>query len=363
MTIVDKVINLLQLDKTLTLNEIYNKLPEHTHASIRGNINRYLSSDGEKQFQRVERGIYSVIEIISVSKIDEQTSSVNYMASYYCGDKQINFIHKDFITSSSNIAEGIYARMDDFSSFESLENHISSVRGMLIRDNAISVLKRLKDESFSLILTDPPYKVISGGSGGKNAPKGMLSKNDGKIFKHNDIKFSDYMSDLYRVLKPDSHAYFFTNLLNLQELMEEVQRVGFKIHNLLVWKKNTTNPSRWYMKNCEYVLFCRKGKAKSINESGSQTVHEFKNIIGNKIHETEKPIDLLRMYIRNSTNSNDYVLDPFGGSGSTLISALLENRRCLTIELDDLYIPRIQDRVRDFLRTGRDFRETVNAAS
>ena len=356
MSIIEKVMNLLKINKELNLQDIYDALPEHTHASIRGNINRYLNTDGEKLFKRIGRGVYSVIEIVNIEKINDTQSSVNYIASYFADKKQIDFIHKDYLTTE-NIDAGIYSRMDNFSSYEELENHISSVKGIVVHDDAVEILKKLKAESFDLILTDPPYRVISGGSGGKNAPKGMLSKNDGKIFKHNNLKFSDYMSELFRVLKADSQAYFFTNFLNLQELMEEVQKVGFKLHNLLVWEKNTTTPSRWYMKNCEYVLFCRKGKAKAINNSGSQTVHKFNNIVGNKIHETEKPIDLLRQYITNSTKVGDYVLDPFGGSGSTLAASLLENRRCFTIELDEKYIPSIVDRARQILKTGHDFRE------
>lgn len=362
MTIVEKVINLLQANKTMCLKDIYTSLPEHTKASIRGNINRYLSSNKETAFRRVDKGVYSVLEVIKVENINDKDKKVSYSVTYYSGNKEISFWHKDFITRE-DIKNGIYQRMDNFNSFEEMEEHLSSLQAMLIQDDAIDVLKRLKDESFSLILTDPPYKVISGGTGGKNAPKGMLSKNDGKIFKHNNIKFSDYMSDLYRVLKPDSQAYFFTNFLNLQELMEEVQKVGFKIHNLLVWKKNNTTPNRWYMKNCEYVLFCRKGKAKCINEPGSQTVHKFDNITGNKIHETEKPLDLLRMYIRNSTKEGEMILDPFGGSGSTCLASLLENRRCTTIEIDETYVTKIKERLKYYFKNNNDFRLDGNNLS
>lgn len=362
MTIVEKVINLLQVNKMMNLQDIYKSLPEHTKASIRGNINRYLSTNDETLFKRVDKGVYSVIEVIKVEDLKNNEKSVNYSATYYSGEKEVSFWHKDFITTE-NITQGIYQRMDNFSSFEEMEEHSRSLQAILIQDDACEILKRLKTESFHCIVTDPPYKVISGGTGGKNSPSGMLSKNDGKIFTHNNIHFSDYMSELYRVLKPDSHAYFFTNFLNLQELMEEVQKVGFKIHNLLVWEKNNTTPNRWYMKNCEYILFCRKGKAKAINEKGSQTVHKFDNIIGDKIHETEKPLDILRMYIRNSTNVGDMILDPFGGSGSTLMAALLEGRRCTSIEIDNTYIPRIKERIKYFLKNGTDFRIDGNNLS
>ena len=88
------------------------------------------------------------------------------------------------------------------------------------------------------------------------------------------------------------------------------------------------------MKNCEYTLFFRKGKAKYINDiGGSKTVHSFNNIIGNKLQPTQKPIDLMEFYINNSTNENDIVLDPFMGSGSTLVACKNLRRNGIGIEL------------------------------
>lgn len=90
--------------------------------------------------------------------------------------------------------------------------------------------------------------MISGGSGkGKGRPSGILQKNDGKIFEHNDIKLEDWIPEVFRVMKDDTQGYIMTNLLNLDKLMNVCQKVGFKIHNLLVWKKNNATPNRWYM--------------------------------------------------------------------------------------------------------------------
>lgn len=146
------------------------------------------------------------------------------------------------------------------------------------------------------------------------------------------------MPEVYRILKNNSHCYIFTNSLNLGEMLTESRKVGFKLHNLLVWKKNNCTPSQFYMKNCEYVLFLRKGKAKWINDiGGSKTVHEFDNIIGNKIHPCEKPIPLLELYIKNSSKENDIVFDPFVGSGNIAVAALNTNRRYLGFEIDEEY--------------------------
>ena len=104
--------------------------------------------------------------------------------------------------------------------------------------------------------------------------------------------------------------------------------VGFKHINLLVWEKNNCTPSQFYMKNCEYTLLLRKGKSKYINKIGdSKTVHKFNNIIGNKVHPTEKPVELMKFYVENSSDVGDTVLDMFMGSCSTGVACLNTNRK------------------------------------
>ena len=220
----------------------------------------------------------------------------------------------------------------------------------LYQGDCLEVMKNIEDESVDLVVTDPPYKTITGGdSNGANSerPKGMLQGNR-KLFKHQSIKISSWMPEIYRVLKEGSHCYIFTNSLNLQEMLNEATKVGFKLHNLLVWEKNNCTPSQYYMKNCEYVLFLRKGKAKWINNIGdSKTVHKFNNIIGNKLHPTEKPVDLLEYYLLNSSEPNDIVFDPFMGSGSTGVAALNTDRDFIGIELDERYFNIAQNRLEE----------------
>lgn len=201
-------------------------------------------------------------------------------------------------------------------------------------------MSKMDSKCIDLLVTDPPYKTITGGDvNGKNSnrPVGILSGNR-KLFIHQDIKINDWMPEIYRILKDGSHAYIFTNVLNLTEMLNESQKAGFKLHNLLCWEKNNCTPSQYYMKNCEYVLFLRKGKAKYINNIGkSKTVHQFNNIIGNKTHPCEKPVDLLKFYISNSSKEMDLVFDPFSGTGSTLIAAKELGRNYLGYEIDKEY--------------------------
>ena len=120
--------------------------------------------------------------------------------------------------------------------------------------------------------------------------------------------------------------------------MNKSLAVGFKHINLLVWEKNNCTPSQFYMKNCEYTLLLRKGKSKYINNIGeSKTVHKFNNIIGNKVHPTEKPEELMKFYVENSSNVGDTVLDIFMGSCSAGVAALNTNRRFIGVEMEEKY--------------------------
>ncbi len=221
----------------------------------------------------------------------------------------------------------------------------------LINRDCLEVMKDIPDGSVDLIVTDPPYRTISGGNKSTKWKSGwstsVLSENDGKIFEHNDINHLDWLKESYRVLADSSHIYIMTNLLNLFTIQQLAEQVGFKLHNLLVWEKNNANANRWYMKNCEYVLFMRKGNAKTINNPSSKTVHKFNNIIGNKIHPTQKPVELMELYILNSSKEGETVLDPFAGSGSTGVASVNLNRNFIGIELDEGYFNIATNRIQE----------------
>lgn len=212
------------------------------------------------------------------------------------------------------------------------------------------MFQTIEDETIDCIITDPPYEVISGGTPDNpyvNRPTGILSKNDGKIFDYNNIDISNWIGECFRVLKNNTHIYIMTNFLNLEHYMAEIRKAGFDIHNLLIWKKNNATPNRWYMKNCEYIIFARKGAAKPINDCGSKTVLEINNV-RDKIHPTEKPIELLEILIKNSSNPNDVILDPFGGSMSTALAAIKTGRQAISFEIDEKYYALGKERLDNF---------------
>ena len=216
----------------------------------------------------------------------------------------------------------------------------------LMQGDCLERIKSIPDNSIDLCVSDIPYKLTGGGKGdGANSkrPKGILEDNS-QLMKV--PKFEDWLPDLYRIMKNGTHIYLMCNFKNLSDLMNKSLAVGFKHINLLVWEKNNCTPSQFYMKNCEYTLLLRKGASKYINDiGGSKTVHKFENIIGNKVHPTEKPVDLMEFYVNNSSNEGDTVLDMFMGSGTTGVACANTGRMFIGIELDTHYFNTAKDRI------------------
>ena len=225
----------------------------------------------------------------------------------------------------------------------------------LINGNAIEIMKTLKYESIDLVVTDPPYK-LNKTSGSKTSSsksdkwQGNLISGDKNANILNDTKFSEWLPLVYKCLKMNSHFYVFVNDKNVQEMLNEAQKVGFKLHNILVWKKNNKTPNRWYMKECEFILFFRKGKSFPINNLGDSQLFDVKNIHGkSKIHPTQKPVEIIEKLILNSSKEGDIVLDCFMGSGSTGVACVNTNRKFIGIELDEKYYNIAYNRINGYI--------------
>ena len=213
----------------------------------------------------------------------------------------------------------------------------------IINENAIEFMKTIGNESIDLIVTDPPYKVTPKGCAGNSG--GMMTTKEtmkGKIFKHNDIKPIDYIPEFYRLLKDGSHCYIMTNHVNLQEMLNVATECGFHFIKSLVWNKGNKIMGRFYMSQFEYILFFRKGKGKKINKCGTADIlnvpnKKTKDENGKNLHDTEKPVELMKILVENSSQVGELVLDPFVGVGATAIACKELDRQYIGVELDEHY--------------------------
>lgn len=224
----------------------------------------------------------------------------------------------------------------------------------LYNQDCLEVFKGIEDNSIDLVVTDCPYHIISGGCtnnavtvGGYINTGGVLSKRSeatgqsyvrqGKIFEHNDIEFRDWLPEVYRILKPETHCYVMINPRNLKDLWQCAEEAGFIFQQLIVWDKGNTTPNKWYLNCYELILMLRKGKAKKINKMGCKNILRIPNIMRVKQHPTEKPIDLMKLLVENSTQEGETVMDPFMGVGGVGIACKRTNRGFIGVEIDEKY--------------------------
>lgn len=185
----------------------------------------------------------------------------------------------------------------------------------------------------NLVVTDPPYNVNYEGTAGK-------IKNDNM----ENGAFYDFLlaafTNTEAAMAQDASIYVFhadTEGLNFRKAFSEA---GFYLSGTCIWKKQSLvlgrSPYQWQH---EPVLFGwkKKGKHQWYSDRKQTTIWEFEKPKKNTDHPTMKPVALVAYPILNSSLTNCIVLDPFGGSGSTLIACEQIDRICYTVELDEKY--------------------------
>ena len=197
------------------------------------------------------------------------------------------------------------------------------------------VYTRLMDgEKANLVLTDPPYNVD-------------VEETAGKIMNDNmeDSEFHKFLLSAYRCmhsnLADDGSIYVWhadTEGINFRTAFKEA---GFYLSGCCIWVKNALvlgrSPYQWRHEPCLFG-WKQKGKHQWYGDRKQTTVWEYDKPRSSKDHPTMKPVNLMSYPIKNSTMTNGIVLDPFLGSGSTLIACCETDRVCRGIELDPKFV-------------------------
>ena len=192
----------------------------------------------------------------------------------------------------------------------------------------------------NLVITDPPYNVNYEGSAGKIKNDNMAGE---KFYEFLLAAFKNMES----VMVADASIYVFhadTEGLNFRRAFADA---GFYLSGCCIWKKQSLvlgrSPYQWQH---EPVLYGWKKNGRHQWYTGRKetTIWEFDKPKKNGDHPTMKPVLLLAYPIGNSSMANSVVLDPFGGSGSTLIACEQTDRICRTIELDEKFCDVIVNR-------------------
>jgi DNA modification methylase len=210
----------------------------------------------------------------------------------------------------------------------------------------------LGDELVDMTFTDPPYNVNYANTAkdkmrGKNRP--IMNDNLGEGFGSFLFDACDNI-----LTRTKGAVYIAMSSSELDTLQAAFRAAGGKWSTFIIWAKNTFTLGRAdYQRQYEPILYGWKDGADhywcGARDQGD--VWNVKKPAKNDLHPTMKPVELVERAIRNSSKTRDLVLDPFGGSGSTLIACEKSGRRARLIELDPKYVDVIVKRWEAF--TGR----------
>lgn len=246
----------------------------------------------------------------------------------------------------------------------------------IINDDSIKILNKMEENSIDLIFADPPYYMRT---------EGVLTRVEGTDFDGCDDdwdkfesqeeykKFTEnWLSACYRVLKPNGSIWVIGGMQCIYTIGSVMQDIGYWLINDVVWHKTNPTPNFmgtrlnnshetliWATKKrtskytfnyktakelnhdnlseAEYIAGTRKQMGSVWRFSVCSGSERLKDKDGNKLHNTQKPIDMLERIILISSNKGDTVLDPFGGTMTTGAAAKKLQRNYIMIERDKKY--------------------------
>lgn len=206
-------------------------------------------------------------------------------------------------------------------------------------------LKDIPDNSVDLVVTDPPYFLSMGHAGSKTNARSSGSEQLNSNRAYNDLAictpfYKQLFQEYSRVLKKDGSFYFFTDWRGYAYYFP-LLNAELPVRNMIVWDKKS-GPGSFYSFAHELLVFgTNKPKTKGGVGTNIWRMAGFnsgaRSTNGEKVHPTQKPVELIVKAIEDSTEPGAVVLDTFMGSGTTAVACIRTGRNFIGFELDEKY--------------------------
>jgi len=249
----------------------------------------------------------------------------------------------------------------------------SNLKNKIINGDSLKELKKIPDESFDLIFADPPYNLQLRNQLIRPDRSKVDAVNDKwdqfKSFKIYDDFTFNWLKECKRVLKKNGTIWVIGSYHNIFRVGAKIQDLGFWILNDVIWNKNNPMPNfrgTRFTNAHETLIWASKDKnskytfnyqsLKCLNDdlqmrstwslpicSGKERLRDK----GKKVHSTQKPESLLHRVILASSNKNDFILDPFLGSGTTAVVSKKLGRIFYGIEREKTYFEAANKRLKN----------------
>ena len=227
---------------------------------------------------------------------------------------------------------------------EKINELIEEDLNKIIHGDCLKEIPKIEDGSIDCVIIDPPYGI--------DFQSNYKKEKFDKIKSDDKDSFSLLDNSLEKVkpkMKKDSHIYIFTSWKVFDKIKPIVEK-HFEIKNCLIWNKEDRGMGDLngnYAESYEMIIFATQGKRKLVGDSRPVNVLDFERTT-NTNHPTEKPVELLKELIKNSTVEGELVLDYFAGSGSTMIATKELNRKAVAIEIKKEYVDIIKSRTKQY---------------
>jgi DNA modification methylase len=198
--------------------------------------------------------------------------------------------------------------------------------------------KLLGDEKADMVFTDPPYNVNYGTN-----QRDVIRGNTRAIKNDNIENFAEFIEKACaNILEYSNGAvYIFMSAFEFDTLVQAFEKVGGNLSTIIVWIKNHFAVGKSdYQRQHEIILYGWK-KGADHHWCGDRTqsdIWSFDRVNANRLHPTMKPVALVKQAVINSSKIADIVLDPFCGSGTTIIACEKISRSARCIELEPKYV-------------------------
>jgi site-specific DNA-methyltransferase (adenine-specific) len=213
--------------------------------------------------------------------------------------------------------------------------------------DAVEWLRGQPAESVDLLITDPAYESLE-----KHRAVGTTTRLKHSKASSNDwfrvfpnARFGELFHEVFRVLRRNTHFYLFCDAETMFVAKPEAERAGFRFWKPLVWDKKTIGMGYHYRARYELILFFEKGKRR-LNDLGVADIISVPRI--HRGYPAEKPWEVSRILVNQSSAPGEIVADPFMGSGSVGEAALRCGRRFRGTDLNPEAVRLSERRLREF---------------
>ena len=262
---------------------------------------------------------------------------------------------------------------------------MTNLLNKIVNNDSLKIIKTIPSKTFDLVFADPPYNLQIG----KKLKRPDDSKVNGVSDKWDHFEsFNDYdnfckqwLKECKRVLKDNGSIWVIGTYHNIFRLGYHIQNMGFWILNDVIWKKNNPMPNFkgtrftnahetliWASKNKKSKYTFNYQSLKCLNDdlqmrsdwtlpicNGIERIK--KN--GKKVHSTQKPESLMHRILLASTNKNDFIFDPFLGTGTTAVVAKKLCRNYFGIEKEKKYFDTAKQRLEKTIKIEDHYLDTV----